>query len=662
MRAVHAERAEEAALPPPSEESPPALALAPDWPRPAPFDLVELALLVLVPLVIALGFHPIGDHYTESDFYGAYANGARRLLAGHLDPTRYGIYGPVYEWLLAGAGAIGLELFFAAKLLAVVSAAVVLASTWAMVAASLGRGAARWAILLVAATPVFLRYAYSATTDMPAAAFAAAALAIVFLARRRRTLVLAGVLLALATFTRYQAIVLLPAGLLVLARRRTPHARGRRLAAAFGLAFALAIAPWTAWSIAHGFTPGQGLVGNYRFYATETGSLNVQDSPVEDEDRHALAPTSERPESPLVLWPHRIFEHAEDDATVLLGLAFATVALVGGLFWATQHFGVQGGAWAIAGAFLYLGLVPAFYSDRYRLMLVPIYAAAAAAWWAAPFARTRARRAVVAAALAGVVGSIAVRSWQVQHRVEVELPRDVLQVAHVLTSDPAPGTVLARKGHIGYYGDRLVTPLPRVASIPTLAAVARAGGARYLYYSWYEAQLRPELLALLDTTRTLPGLERVEVSRFPAGVLYRIGPGFGDPGWFANDREHALAEARAAIWTLSDSAAARGRSVLAADAFLRGDYPTAVAMAKQVRHELPGDSLAMWVEAYGEAKLAGLGESSPRIAELRANPAFGWMVSPARGDGARARRGAGSSQVPELALPNAEDRGGIGGP
>lgn len=593
--------------------------------RPRALDRLELALLTLLPLVIAIAFHPIGDPYTESDFYGAYAGGARALLAGHVDPARYGIYGPAYEWLLALIGLTPLDLFFGAKLLSVVSAAVVLASTWAMVARSLGRAAARWAVLLVAATPVFLRYAYSATTDMPAAAFGAAGLALLFLARRRRSLVLAGVLVALATLTRYQAVVLLPAGILIVALRRSPPKKGA-LAAAFALAFALAITPWTAWSVAHGFVPGRSLVGNYRFYAIENGSRNVQDALQVDESGNPVAPATTAPESPLVLWPRRLVEHAKFDVTVMLGRAFALAAALGALVWAWRRPGADGGAWLLSAGFLYLGLVPAFYSDRYRLLLVPIAAAAAAALWIAPFARSRAGRAVTALALAAVVATLGVRSWRVQHKVWFELPRDVLAVAPAVAHDGLPGPVIARKGHIGYYTDRPVIALPRVASLATLGALARASHARYLYFSWYEAQMRPELLALMDTTRTLPGLERVAVCPFPAGVLYRIGPSFGEPGWFADDRAKAVAEARAAIWTLADSMKARGRSVLAADAFLRGDYTGAVVLARMARRDLPGDTLAMWVEEYGEAKLAGLGERSPVVRALRADPNFGWIA------------------------------------
>src|SRR3989442_12297029 len=47
--------------------------------------LVGIALIAMV-----LGPHTIGDCFTESDFYGSYARGARLIQQGRLDPTRYG--------------------------------------------------------------------------------------------------------------------------------------------------------------------------------------------------------------------------------------------------------------------------------------------------------------------------------------------------------------------------------------------------------------------------------------------------------------------------------------------------------------------------------------------------------------------------------------------
>jgi 4-amino-4-deoxy-L-arabinose transferase-like glycosyltransferase len=608
------------------------------FPAPRLADLLGIAALTCSWLAIAIGYHPIGDHYTESDFYGAYASGAREILDGRIDPTRYGIYGPVYEWVLALGAAAGLELFLAAKLVAVASAGAALAAWWCIVAAALGRGAARWAVALIALTPVFTRYAYSATTDMLAAALGSWALALLVTRGGRIAPASAGLLAALAVLTRYQALVLLPIGVIVLALGRAaapPSARGRqgvaRAAATFALTFVLGLAPWCAFSVGKGFVPGQTLATTYGFYAAEDGSQrNIQDhlsaapSPAASapgaatgtraEEEAAAPPEAAAPENrtlsglvrerPAELaerWRRRLAQHAGDDARVMLGTPFALAALAGALLWMARPLGPYRGALAAAGLLLYLGLVPAFYSDRYRLMLVPLYAAAAAALWPALARHGRPGRIVALLALLAVLGPLLARNVGVQREIHRELPRDVLALAPALAALDEPGTVMSRKGHIGYYARRTVAAFPRVPDVAALGDAAHKAEARFLYYSWYEAQMRPEFLCLLDTTRVLPGLERVAVRAMPPAVLYRVGPGFGEPGWYADSRERAVSEARAAIWALSDSAGARGLAVLAADAYLRGEMERARRFARGSLEVLPDEKLAARIDSLARS-------------------------------------------------------------
>ena len=78
-------------------------------------------VLAIMLLAVALGPHRIGDYSTETDFYGAYADGARLIQHGHLDATRYGVIGPVYEVTLALAGLVVRDLFLAAELISVLA-------------------------------------------------------------------------------------------------------------------------------------------------------------------------------------------------------------------------------------------------------------------------------------------------------------------------------------------------------------------------------------------------------------------------------------------------------------------------------------------------------------------------------------------------------------
>src|SRR5207249_2116284 len=89
--------------------------------------LARAALAVAILLGVALlamvfGPHRVGDYFTETDFYGGYAEGARAIQHGHLDPARYGVVGPVYDLALALAGSAVRDLFLAAELLSLLSA------------------------------------------------------------------------------------------------------------------------------------------------------------------------------------------------------------------------------------------------------------------------------------------------------------------------------------------------------------------------------------------------------------------------------------------------------------------------------------------------------------------------------------------------------------
>src|SRR5262245_46378174 len=53
-----------------------------------------LAVYAAALLWVAFRLHVVGDYYTESDFYGGYAEGARLFQQGRPDPSRYPVVGP----------------------------------------------------------------------------------------------------------------------------------------------------------------------------------------------------------------------------------------------------------------------------------------------------------------------------------------------------------------------------------------------------------------------------------------------------------------------------------------------------------------------------------------------------------------------------------------
>ena len=161
---------------------------------------------------------------------------------------------------------------------------------------------------------------------------------------------------------------------------------------------------------------------------------------------------------------------------------------------------------------------------------------------------------------------------------------------------------MSRKGHIGYYSGLGVVPFPRFASLAELASEARSSGADYIYFSWYEAQLRPEFSWLLDTTAIIPGLERVCATSKKPSVVFRVGPEFGrDPAWLSDPWLTRLHQARAMVDVLPESLTAPYRVALAIDALDRGAPQVSLELCEQAAHYLPREPV-VW-QTRGRALL-----------------------------------------------------------
>ena len=221
---------------------------APAWTRRATWALI--ALFAASVFAIALAFHPVGDYYTESDFYGGYAIGARAIQHGIVDPSRYPVVGPGYEFALAVLGALGLDLFLAGKLLSAACATATLALWSILLRRRVGAAAALAVTALFAANPVFVRYAYSATTDVPATFLASASIFVLLTRGSQRGMLAAGLFAALATLTRYNLFALVPAALVTLAWLEPSTVLPRRRAiAAYLMGFTVIVLPWALYSL-----------------------------------------------------------------------------------------------------------------------------------------------------------------------------------------------------------------------------------------------------------------------------------------------------------------------------------------------------------------------------------------------------------------------------
>ncbi|MCE9627686.1 MAG: glycosyltransferase family 39 protein, partial [Candidatus Eisenbacteria bacterium] len=519
----------------------------------------------LAALFMALGPHTVGDVFTETDFYGSYGPGARALLQGHLDPSHYGVVGPMFEFMLAALGLVIHDLFTAAELLAVISMTATLAFWHSLLTRRANAGVAFVALLFMAGNAQFFRFGWSATTDAPALALQSAALWTLFGARdgaaSLRRVGVAGLIAGLAFLTRYNSIALLLAGAMAVALGWDGSERGTRArrALVFAAGFVAPVAPWMAWSASHG--------GAVRFQLHHNIAYEVFAKPhgiVWDLYERDLEPQFPTPWSVLARDPvavvsrmfFNLFDHFKLDAfggdkrTALTGAPFALAAMAGA--WLAFKDGLLPRLRSIllAMLWLFLTLVPAQHSERYSLAVLPAWALFAGALFASPRFAAAFNGVWLKALLIPVVlapGLMVTRAFS--ERVINQLPVEVLSAAEQIKPLVKPGEkVLARKPHFAWYAGLTPLTLPLADTLSQWGDAARQTGARWLYFSWPEAQMRPRFEWLLDSTSTAPGLTvRAATEHWPA-VVYEIGPAFGqEPAWIGNDTLEAVHRARARV-------------------------------------------------------------------------------------------------------------------
>jgi len=528
--------------------------------EPAARRFATLAWLALVVLAAALSFmalgpHRIGDNFAETDFYGGYAEGARAIQRGGLDPSRYGVVGPGYEVALALAGFATPDLFFAAEMLSLVSLLAGLACWILLLRHRVDARLACVAALFLAVNPTFFRYGYSATNDALAFALQAGSLLALLTGGSSRRALVAGLLAALAFLTRYNAVALLPAGIVALLAGGTPQPARRRATALFVAGFLLPVVPWVLFSLSRGQSFSFQFHHNiaYDVFARAQGIAWDDYQKLLQPQFGSLADVIARdPGAVLRREIFNLWDHLRLDGRMLLGLPVAACTLAG-LVLAVLD-GTLRRLWpvALAAGLFFLTLVPVFYSERYSLPLLPFYAALAAAAFASP------RLAIPLGRGGGlwIKGLVVLlplalsfrTTYATTRRLLTQLPVEVLECAESLRERRQPGDrVVCRKPHIAFHGGVEALPFPFTQSLPDLAAYARRHGARWLYFSWPEAEMRPAYWYLLDSTAAVPGLTLRRATARPA-ILYEIGPDFGrTPAWFDNDTLRARHTLRARL-------------------------------------------------------------------------------------------------------------------
>lgn len=597
-----------------------------DWGR-AP-DLASWAVIAAFAAVAAwfvAGPHRVGDVFTETDFYGAYAHGARLVQQGHLDPSRYAVVGPLFELVLALVGWVVRDLFLAAELISLVSMVAMLALWRTTLRLLGGAGLALVAVALLATNAQVLRYGYAVTTDALALALQAAALCVLLTRAGPRAMFVAGVLAGLAFLTRYTHGVLLVAGPVAILAGWTaaPSEHRLRETLRYVAGFLLLVAPWIAYSLALGGGAGIQLHHNLAYDVFARAKGIPWDTYQREMQSQFPTPWSVFERSPGAVTSRLLFnlwDHLRVDAQKTAGLALAASAGVGLVMgWRNGMLRRLAPVLFTCGL-TFLALVPAFHSERYAMAVLPAWAALAGVAFAA--------RVPQRGMLTWLRGSLALvplvlgamTSVSVQRRALSQLPVEILPAAQAVQPFIKPGEyVLARKPHFAYHAGLRPLAFPFVDTLPELAEYARANGVRWLYFSWPEAEMRPSFRYLLDTTSAVPGLKVRAVTTRNAAVVYEIGPGFGaEPAWAGNDTLRAVHEALATVSI--DDVDVKPRVLLALYARQNQRWSEAQRWIEQAARLTPDDPFVLGLLAENFTRLGEYAASEIRwqkVASLR---------------------------------------------
>jgi hypothetical protein len=519
--------------------------------------IIALAFLVIV-MPWAVHEHRIGDYGVETDFYGGLVQEAQQFAHGNFPIGNY--KGPVYGFTLALAARLVPDFFTAAVVLSVLSGALVLFFTSRILIRLFGPGPAILTTLAVATNAQFLKYSYSAGTDMLFNAWMA--LAVYLLLRRPRPtlpgLALAGLASGCAYLTRYAGAALLLWGpLVVLLLPAEPIPWRRRIASAATVAAGAGIVI-IAWGIHCYRATGHFIVNdNYRniafsIYAQNRVSWDQFWSTDATRFRSFVDVITRGPGLFLRTVGVNLFTHLRDDlgfaptvARALVKVPLLLRSLVSPVFGIFALPGLyvvlrrrpdrRQAAYLLLSTLFYSVLLTIFYGPRFSLYLVPTYLLLGISfllWFPWRFFREAAgpaRSLTVALLLLFAAGhGIQTIRGDIGHG-----PMAVLRMRDLLRQNRVPlqeGEILvARKPQIAYYLNMQHAAFPYVNTMPELLDELRRIHARYLLYGVSEQTMRPQFGSLLDARAAHEGLKPIIAvgeggrSREPA-VLYEVLP------------------------------------------------------------------------------------------------------------------------------------------
>jgi hypothetical protein len=520
------------------QQTAPQISLFPFFPEYVNHRLAGLAiagLYFVIMMAVSLKFHVIGDYNVETDFYWSYVPQARHILEGTIPIEDF--HGPAYPMVLALIALLTRDLFHAGVMLSVFAAAISLYLIFEILKKLIKTDVALVGTLLVAVNTTFVRYSYTAGTDMLFMAFVC--VSVYFLLRDEQSkpasIVLSAIAAAVGYLTRYNglsAAVGIPIAI-VLANpfQQTWRDRFRTCGLFLGV-FLLTIAPWGIFcliqkgsffynrnylNIAYEMF-AKGKIGWDQYWYGEAQKFSSL-SGVIFSDPVLFVQTLIR----------NLIEHGSSDMGLLLGWQVGVFTLIGIAVSFKYRPTARLLGYYIVGAAFFGVLLLVFYGERFSMFLLPIYMVLALKTLTLPsFAKHRFWKVMHAGGVVAIILLLWTGYSSIEfNRVNIDSgPREIVNIAdwfHKQYGDSERGKiVLARKPHVAYYLDMTLEMFPYVNSYDELLAHLRKMHVSYLYFGLMEAGMRPQFQQLLDPRSAPKELKPLTYLANPPAVLYKV--------------------------------------------------------------------------------------------------------------------------------------------
>lgn len=486
-------------------------------------------------LIVSLKYHVVGDYNVETDFYWSYVPQARHILEGIVPIEDF--HGPAYPMVLAFISLFTRDLFHAGVVLSTLAAAVSLFLIFELLKKLFRSDVALLATLLVAVNTTFIRYSYTAGTDMLFVAFITAST--FFLLRNAQLrwidLALSAALAALGYLTRYNglsAAVGVPLALILANPFQQSMKERIKASSIFVGVFLAVIAPWGIYcqiqkgsffynrnylNIAYEMF-AKGKIGWDQYWYGEAQKFTSL-SQVIFADPGLFV-------SSLI---KNLIDHAASDFELLLGWQVGIFSVLGIAAFIKYRPSARVLSYFLISVAFFGVLLLVFYGERFSMVLLPVYGVLALKALSVPsLAQYRFWKTIQ---VGGVIAIVLV-IWTGYNSMEFNRtnidsgPKEVLSFGswlHQNYGDSERGkVVIARKPHIAYYLDMKLEMFPYVESYDQLLAELRRVKASYLYFSLMEAGMRPQFQKLLDPRNAPKELRPLTYTTNPPAVLYKV--------------------------------------------------------------------------------------------------------------------------------------------